>query len=240
MCDPVYNLKHIPPVASVAGCEAANAASAFLGAAMNTNVYVDGFNLYYGCLKNTPFRWLNIAALCRLMLPKDTIKQIKYFTALVSARPNDPDQPVRQQTYLRALKTIPNLAVIYGSFLTHIVSMPLANPGQERYPYVDVIRTTEKGSDVNLATYLLFDAFRNDYDLAVIISNDSDLLEPIRIVITELGKPVGILNPQPHPSKVLIQYATFIKQIRKGVLAVSQFPPTLTDRHGTFHKPPQW
>jgi hypothetical protein len=58
----------------VAGCEAALAASAFLGATMKTNVYVDGFNLYYGCLKNTPFRWLNIAELCRLMLPKDTIK----------------------------------------------------------------------------------------------------------------------------------------------------------------------
>jgi hypothetical protein len=118
--------------------------------------------------------------------------------------------------------------------------MPLANPEQGRYPNVDVIRTTEKGSDVNLATHILFDAFRNDYDLAVIISNDSDLLEPIRIVNTELGEPVGILDPQLHPSKVLIQYATFIKQIRKGVLAVSQFPPTLTDRHGTFHKPPKW
>ncbi len=84
---------------------------------MKTNVYVDGFNLYYGCLKNTPYRWLDIAELCRLMLPKDHINQIKYFTALVSARPTDPDQPVRQQTYLRALRTIPNFTLVYGSFL---------------------------------------------------------------------------------------------------------------------------
>lgn len=57
---------------------------------MKTNVYIDGFNLYYGCLKKTPYRWLNVAELCRLMLPKDTIHRIKYFTARVSARPRDP------------------------------------------------------------------------------------------------------------------------------------------------------
>lgn len=207
---------------------------------MKTNVYIDGFNLYYGCLKKTSYRWLNVAELCRLMLPKDTIHRIKYFTARVSARPRDPDQPVRQQTYLRALETIPNLTITYGSFLTHTVSMPLANPQPGQSPYADVIRTTEKGSDVNLATHLLFDAFRNDYDVAVIISNDSDLREPVRIVTQELGKPVGILNPHPHPSKQLVHYATFIKQIRLGALQASQFPDSLTDPNGTFHKPKSW
>lgn len=207
---------------------------------MKANVYVDGFNLYYGCLKDTPYRWLNLAELCRLMLPGDDINQIAYFTALVSARPYDPDQPVRQQIYLRALRTIPNLTITYGSFLTHTVSMPLSDPKPGQPAFVDVIRTTEKGSDVNLATHLLRDAFRDEFDLAVIISNDSDLREPIRIVTTELGKPVGILNPQKHPSKELVRYATFIKQIRPGVLRASQFPPTLSDRHGTFRKPRSW
>lgn len=207
---------------------------------MRTNVYIDGFNLYYGCLKKTPYRWLNVAELCRLMLPKDTIHRIKYFTARVSARPHDPDQPVRQQTYLRALETIPNLTISYGSFLTHTVSMPLANPQSGHSPYAAVFRTTEKGSDVNLATHLLFDAFRSDYDLAVIISNDSDLREPVRIVTQELGKHVGVLNPHKHPCQELVQYATFIKRIRQGVLQVSQFPTSLTDQNGTFHKPASW
>lgn len=118
--------------------------------------------------------------------------------------------------------------------------MPLANPQPGQPATVEVIRTTEKGSDVNLATYLLADGFRNDYDVAVIVSNDSDLLEPLRIVIAELQKPVGILNPHVHPSKELLQYCSFIKQIRKGVLRASQFPPTLADQHGTFHKPVSW
>jgi hypothetical protein len=50
-------------------------------------VYVDGFNLYYGALKSTPYRWLNISALCAAMLPGDQIAAIRYFTATVSARP---------------------------------------------------------------------------------------------------------------------------------------------------------
>ena len=205
---------------------------------MKAIVYVDGFNLYYGAVKGTPFRWLNIAEMCRLLLPRDRIHQIKYFTALVDPRPGDPDQRVRQETYLRALASIPNLSIIYGFFLTHEVSMAVAgSPGS----YARVIKTEEKGSDVNLATHLLVDGFKNEFELAVIVSNDSDLLLPIRFVSEEFDKPVGLLNPQRrHASVALSPHVTFIKQIRAGVLAKSQFPPTLTDRNGTFSKPAAW
>jgi len=204
---------------------------------MKTNVYVDGFNLYYGAIKGTPYGWLNIARLCEMLLPRDQIQRIKYFTALVNPRPHDPDQRVRQETYLRALATLPNLSTIFGYFLTHEVTMPLA--GGKR-GYANVIKTEEKGSDVNIATHLLVDGFKGDYELAVVISNDSDLVLPIRFVVEELKKPVGLLNPQKHPSVELSKYATFIKQIRAGTLARSQFPPTLTDASGNFSKPPTW
>lgn len=204
---------------------------------MKTNIYVDGFNLYYGALKGTPCRWLNINKLCRMMLPRDTIHQIKYFTALVTSRPKDPDQLTRQRTYLRALQTIPNLEIIYGHFLSHEIMMPLAPP---QTGYAKVIKTEEKGSDVNLALHLLSDGYKNAYDMAVIISNDSDLLSPIQFVKKELGKTIGILNPQKHPSKSLIAVADFIKNIRVGTLKNSQFPATLTDRQGSFSKPSSW
>lgn len=204
---------------------------------MKANVYVDGFNLYYGAVKDTPYRWLDIAALCALLLPRDHINQIKYFTALVSPRPHDPDQPTRQQTYLRALRTIPDLTIILGSFLTHEVMMPLAPPASG---YVKVTNTKEKGSDVNLATHLLVDGYNDDYDIAVIVSNDSDLLAPIQVVIGQLKKPVGMLNPQKHPSHALLPHIKFIKQIRSGVLAKSQFPVTLMDTRGSFSKPASW
>ena len=202
---------------------------------MKANVYVDGFNLYYGAVKNTPYRWLDISAMCRLLLPKDNIHRIKYFTALVDPRPSDPHQRVRQETFLRALETIPNLSIFYGFFLTHEVTMPRVGGG-----YAQVIKTEEKGSDVNLATQLLVDAYHDDYEIAVIVSNDSDLLMPVQVVTREFKKPVGLLNPQKNPSRALLPHVAFIKQIRPGVLAKSQFPKTLTDSRGNFSKPASW
>ena len=207
---------------------------------MNARVYIDGLNLFYGALKGTPFKWLNPAKLCELLLPKFDICHTEYFTALARARPHKPDQRVRQQTYLRALRTLPNLDIVLGRFLTSEVRMPVAEPrsGQDRY--VRVVKTEEKGSDVNIASHMLRDGFRGAYEAAVLVTNDSDLIEPIRIVREELGLLVGILNPQKRASVLLRQHASFMKPIRSGVLAVSQFPVEIHDQKGAFRRPEQW
>jgi hypothetical protein len=96
------------------------------------------------------------------LLPKDRINRIRYFTATVSARPDNPDAPQRQQVYLRALETIPGLSIHYGHYLAHVTRMPLANPPQRGARTVEIVKTEEKGSDVKLATYLLLDAFQRD------------------------------------------------------------------------------
>lgn len=119
---------------------------------MTTNVYVDGFNLYYGSLKGTPYKWLDLSALCTVLLPKDQVHRIRYFTAHVSARPHDPQQPVRQQTYLRALETLPGLTVHLGHYLVSYPRMPLRHPPATGPRTVEVVKSEEKGSDVNLAT----------------------------------------------------------------------------------------
>lgn len=205
---------------------------------LRTIVYIDGFNLYYGLLKGSNHKWLNIEKLLKkyLDLTKNEIIQIKYFTALVRSRPSDPNQHVRQEVYLRALRTIPYLEIIYGHFLSHNVRMPRAD-GQGM---VEVIKTEEKKSDVNLAVHILHDAHTDRFDLAVLVSNDSDLSEPLRIVTGELNKKVGILNPQQRPSRELGQYALFKKKLRGSVAAACQFPETLNDAHGSFHKPGDW
>lgn len=203
-----------------------------------TYVYVDGFNLYYGAVRGTRYKWLDIAKLCQILLPSDNIGSIKYFTAKVSALPGDPGQPIRQQLYLRALGTIPNVSIVYGHFLTHSVPMPIA--GSNPAKWVKVRKTEEKGSDVNLATYLLHDGFKGLYDTAVIISNDSDLREPVRVVRQVLNLPVGIINPHETHSKELQQYATFVRRIRRSHLAASQLLPTLFDTQGKFNKPAEW
>lgn len=119
--------------------------------------------------------------------------------------------------------------------------MPLAQPNPGGPRFAKVIKTEEKGSDVNIATHLINDGYKKRYEAAVLVTNDSDLLEPIKIVRKELGLPVGILNPHKNPtSRVLAQHASFVRQIRRGVLVASQFPDELTDAHGSFHKPGGW
>lgn len=207
------------------------------------NVYVDGFNLYYGCLKGTEYRWLDLGAFCQKLIPSNPINRIRYFTARISARPQDPDGPVRQETYLRALATTPGLSIHLGHFQQTTVRAPLAKPKPGGAKTVEVLKTEEKGSDVNLATYLLLDAFRKDCDLAVVVSNDSDLEAPIRVAMRELGIPVGLVNP--HKARfrsrdLLSLNPVFFKQIRPNALKASQFPAILGDAHGEIRRPPKW
>jgi len=123
--------------------------------ALKANVYIDGFNLYYGCLRKTSYRWLDLAALCALLLPKNEIHRIRYFTALVTPRPSDPQQRTRQEIYLRALRTTPNLTIHTGRYLASKTWMRRAR-GKGK---VEVLKSEEKGSDVNLASHLLIDAY---------------------------------------------------------------------------------
>ena len=132
---------------------------------MRTIVYVDALNLYYGALKGTDYKWLDLHQLFAKILPSQyNIQGIKYFTAQVSGTPIDPSKPLRQGSYIRALQhSSPNLKIYYGHFLRHSVSLPLETPiGSQRT--ARVIRTEEKGSDVNLAAHMLNDCWLNAYD----------------------------------------------------------------------------
>jgi uncharacterized LabA/DUF88 family protein len=207
---------------------------------MATVVYIDGFNLYYGAVKGTPHKWLDHDALCRRLLPNDQIVKIRYFTARISARPDDPQQAVRQETYLRALATLPPIEIHYGHYVTRPTRMPLANPPAKGARTVEVLKTEEKGSDVNLATHLLLDAFQKRCDTAVVISNDSDLAEPVRIAQSEAGIKVGVINPHRAKYRSRCLQGTFFKQLRPNVLAQTQLPSVLHDAQGTIHEPASW
>jgi hypothetical protein len=123
---------------------------------MKTFLYVDGFNLYYSALRGTPLRWLNPLELAARAFPRNAISHTKFFTAKVAELPGDPQQPMRQLLYWRALRTIPNLEIILGEFRKRIVRMAVVNPPPKT---IEVFKTEEKGSDVNLAAHLLLDGF---------------------------------------------------------------------------------
>ena len=220
-----------------------------------TRVYIDGFNLYHA-IEHTPYKWLNIARLCELLLPRNEITHIDYFTAPAGDTPDSPDRSIRQHIFWRALATLPTLTRYNGNFVSRPKKKPLAPPrrwddpndpdlaflGQDGSPKSAIVyNLEEKGSDVNLATHLLADAFRRMCHVAVVISNDTDLVEPIRVVSKELLIPVGIVNPRPKPPPdKLAAAADFKRHITKRLLKRSLFPEELKDTAGTFRKPDAW
>ncbi len=218
---------------------------------MRTIIYVDGFNLYYRLLKAKPaLRWLNLKALAeRLLKPENDVIGVRYFTARVSGQ-GDPTAPARQQVYLDALKSLPETRIHMGTFLSSQKFAGLVHPPEFRPsaalapPWPDVVKirkVEEKGSDVNLACYLLLDAFQENYDVAAVISNDSDLVEPIRITTQILKKPVGLFSPVPNPNPELKRVSSFVRHISLSDLSVSQFPEQVTASDGaTATRPDGW
>jgi hypothetical protein len=206
---------------------------------------------------------VNLHTLCLEVLPGLSINRIRYFTALVKLLPSDPQTRQRQEIYIRALETLPNLTVHYGHYLQSEVSMPLVSPPPAGPRFAKVRKMEEKGSDVNIATYMLVDAFRKDCDQLIVITNDSDLAEPVRIINKELLIPVGVFNPQTNDTAIRRNRVTGqpIRPARPGIelkkvakfnrditsegpqshMARSQFPPQLTDAQGrTITKPAIW
>jgi uncharacterized LabA/DUF88 family protein len=254
---------------------------------MRTYVYVDGFNVYYGAVKGTPYRWLNIKQLVEQLIPPTyKIQKIKYFTARVSGSA-DPDAPRRQRIYFNALQTIPEIEIHFGSFLSKtiwrpIVNLPVGNetirsptpvvlpPGQHQvtgarvqtlvvgnYPprgqprtrnttrplpdalIAEVHTMEEKGSDVNLAAHLINDAWKDLFDAAVVMSNDTDLVTSIAMVTQERKKPVFVVCPgRWAAAPKLVNIATYTRHIRSAMLAKAQFPSPIPTT--TIRKPPTW
>lgn len=214
---------------------------------MKVNVYIDGFNLYYGSLKGTAYKWLNLLTMCQRLLPGRDINRIRYFTALVKPLSHNRHALARQESYLKALSAIPNLNVHYGHFVSrpqNWPAYPLSYPAPGMPPVMtQILKTEEKRSDVNLATLLMVDCVDNDFDEAVVISNDSDLLLPIEYAVSRFGKTVGVINPhrRSKASRELVRAASWsYKEINRSVLAASQFPGVVSTPRGPVTKPTSW
>ena len=216
-----------------------------------TYAYIDGFNLYYGCFRRpappswAKYKWLDLEKFCDLLLPYNDIVAVKYYTADVSNRPPDNRQNDREQVYLKALLTLPRVEIVKGRFL---------GPKKRRMPQCDatgaalgnkvwVLKTEEKGSDVNLAVDLLHDCIIGCYECAVVVSNDSDLARSIRIVRYQYKKIIGIVNPHNTHQRMsgdLWKLKHFDRKISRKILASSQLPEDVTVGQGTIRRPQGW
>ena len=200
-------------------------------------VYVDGFNLYYG-LRSKGWRryyWLDLRRLAEnLLRPGQSLVAVRYFTTRVSSQADDPDKPVRQNTYLEALATLPDLHIHYGYYLAKDRTCPRCGATWETYE--------EKMTDVNIAVELLGDAQDDAFDTAIIISGDSDLTGPVSAVRRRYPeKRVIVTFPPNRVSKQLRKEATESSIIGRKVLSDSQLPDRVAKADGyILTRPPRW
>ena len=192
---------------------------------MSTNVYIDGLNLYHGALKGSKHKWLDIRRLAEELLPKDSIKDVYYFTSRMVVSDGDGGRRQRQDLYLRALKSLPRIEVVYGTHRRRGNSWE------------------EKKTDVNIATQMIFDAFLGKFTRALLVSNDSDLFAPIQRIRDDLNLTTIVANPvlRQRVHQELRQGATRVLEIESKHLAASQLPTKIQDASGRWiAKPASW
>ncbi len=202
-------------------------------------VYIDGFNLYYGALKNSPNKWLNLQKYFTLLRPDDDLCKIKYFTALV-----DGTARVRQQTYLKALATLPSVEVVLGKFKRKRVKcgdLSCMSTGNRLFETLE-----EKRTDVNIAVSMLDDAYQDECDHFVLISGDSDLVPAVSTIRKRFPhKKITVYVPHISATRgyavELRTSANINRDLPLNLLSKAQFPSQLADGHGEMiHKPPTW
>lgn len=223
---------------------------------MATNVYVDGFNFYYGVYKRPgmpPYvatcKWLDHSKLAEIIWPElRPVGRVRYFTANVHPAPSDPNSSVRQQVYLRAIASL-GVDIHRGQFKCRRKTWTLKGETPQMPPSTEklVLNATaeigkfdEKGSDVNLATYLVRDAAKADCDKAIVVSNDSDLVLAIEVTRADFSVPVYVINPQARTVREIGLVAAGVRRVKPKDLVPAQMPATMTDANGTFSKPSTW
>jgi uncharacterized LabA/DUF88 family protein len=135
------------------------------------NVYIDGFNFYYGLKSNRwrKFYWLDLVKFFSMFIrPNQELNNLYYFTAV----PTDPEKSDRQDLFLSANRLNPKFNMVLGKFLKKSVY----RGGNQFFSY------EEKQTDVNIAVEMIRNVFLDRCDVSILVSADSDLLPAIRLI----------------------------------------------------------
>jgi hypothetical protein len=204
-------------------------------------VYIDGFNLYYGVLRFSKEKWLDIERLFKLLRPHDTIQKIRYFTALSSGGKSQD-----QLAYLKAIETLPLVNVIRGRYKNKtvkcLVQAVCAVADKDRF----FNTPEEKRTDVNIAVSMLDDAYQNFCDHFILVSGDSDLVPAVNMIRTRFpAKQVTVYVPSRNPIRgaavELRASANKDRDLPLNLLRIAQLPANISDGSGgSIAKPASW
>lgn len=185
---------------------------------MNVIYYIDGFNLYHGIRSKgwRKYYWLDLWALAeRFLKPGQTLVDVVYCTTRIKG---DPDGQRRQSTFIDALKAHrPGIKVVYGHYLAK--EMKCFKCGNT------YTRHEEKMTDVNIACQLLTDAMDDRFDVALVLSGDSDLVPPVKTIRSRWPrKRIIALFPPNRKSDALRRAVNGQKWISEADLRQAQMP----------------
>lgn len=241
---------------------------ALASALIRVVVYIDALNFYYGVLRDSSWKWLDLEKWCATILPPGgRLAGVHYCTSLVGGR--DPTAAQRQTVYLKALQargfwdarfplesrklkfpdSLSDLAksgklqIHFGRHKTAPVYARVPGLGRQKVKIV-----SEKETDVNLAARMVADAALDRFDIAILVAGDSDFIGACRMVREEFGReihlhPPGWSNPSAERRRVarLVESVGGDKNVRPilpKMLDECQFPATIP---GTkIHRPPEW
>lgn len=215
---------------------------------VRTIVYIDGYNLYYGALRHTAYKWLDIYHLFKthILLPETELLEVRYYTApVLGSLCDDPASPQRQRQYLQALRKIhpQHIHIIEGKLIKGCATLRLVDPIPEwpELKKVKVSTLTEKKTDVNIAADMVANACLNRVEQVVLCSNDSDMEGALKTIrqqcpAVRIGLVAPTSSPERHISHDLRQYAHWIKTLNSDDLAQSQLPKKIP---GTSIKRPE-
>jgi uncharacterized LabA/DUF88 family protein len=195
--------------------------------------YIDGYNLYYGLRDQgwKRFYWINLQLLSEQFIESnETLIETKYFTTIVKF---PDDKRLRQQVFLEALQTIPSLSIHYGHFLSEIITC--RNCGHTYKTH------HEKMTDVNISVEMMKDAFQDRFDVALLLSADSDLVSPIRSIQQLFpNKKVVSIFPPGRSSSALKSISARTLHIGHLELTKSLLPDQVNKNGILLNRPLSW
>jgi 6-hydroxy-3-succinoylpyridine 3-monooxygenase len=232
-------------------------------AALRTRVYIDGYNLYYGCLKRSPYKWLDLQALFNHLLSSVLYEEngasarfelaplaIKYFTAPILKHFARADDSVAcQARYHNALRRHlgGTIQIIEGYYDAWPARAHFYEEGKyaRDSAVAEIWKLEEKQSDVALAVHAYSDALRREVNHVVLVTNDTDVVPALEMIREHTQAIIGLVTPTRdntrQPNHELEQTSHWMRsQILESELAASQLPPVIRDGNRIIHKPLSW
>ena len=198
--------------------------------------FIDGFNLYHSLrhLDGGQYKWLNLTSLAEaFIIPrKEELVKIYYFTAYAHWLPH---AQKRHEVFVEANKCINgSLEVVFGKFKE---KNRICKKCKKSY-----ISHEEKATDVNISLYIFIEAYQDNYDKALIITADTDIIPAIQLTRSYFqSKELHIILPFNRRGKIFKRFAHKVHKIKKHHLERNQLPESVVSKEGKiFSRPSEW